>query len=366
MAYTTINKSTEYFDTKLYSGNGATGSGQTITGLNFKPDMTWVKSRNTTDGHTLQDAARGFGLTTKLSPYDNSAQNDSNGGSYGNYGYQSAATSNGFTMVAGSVPGQNNKSGNTYSSFNWKAGTTSGIATDGNSTITPSSYSFNQTNGFSVITYTGNGTSGAGIPHGLNKKPQFYIVKRLDTTGSWQVFTQPNINTSNATKYLILNDTNAEASNTNRWNGYQPSTTNFYLGNSTEVNASGGTYVAYAFANIKGFSKVGSYIGNGSADGPFIYTGFKPGWLLIKKTSAAGNGWFQMDTKRDLANPNSTFFQLNLTNAETASDRMDILSNGFKPRYNWGIINDTSATYIYMAFAEAPLVGTNNVPCTAR
>ena len=119
MAYTTINKSTAHFDTKLYSGNGGT---QTITGLGFQPDMTWVKSRGTTDGHTLQDAVRTFGSTTKLSPYDNSGENNSSGGSYGNYGYQSAATSDGFTMVAGSNPGQNNKSGNNYVSWNWKAG----------------------------------------------------------------------------------------------------------------------------------------------------------------------------------------------------------------------------------------------------
>ena len=345
MSYSTINKCSDFYKTKTYSGNGSTNA---VTGVGFQPDFTWIKNRSDASNYNLYDAVRGTSAG-KLKSNTNNAES---------YNASDLTTfgSDGFT-----VGGNNevNGSSDNMISFNWKAGTTSGISTDSYSTITPSGYSFNQTSGFSIVKYSGNGTSGAGVPHGLGKKPQFYMVKRTDTTGSWQVFWQPDINTSNATKYLILNSTSAEISNNNRWNGWQPSTTNFYLGNSTEVNASGGTYVAYVFANITGFSKLGSYKGGTNT---FVYTGFKPKFILGRETSASnGYNWHlfvpEMNGRFEPSN--------NLAEYTDYLRVVDWNSNGFRwgtTLNNWD--NSDGREYMYMAFGQ-PMVGSNNVPCTA-
>ena len=355
MAYSSITKPEDYFNTKLYTGNGSTNA---ITGVGFQPDWLWIKCRSFANGHALFDANQ---ATNSVSTETDSAQADR-----ANDGFTSL-DSDGFTLNGNGSGGRQNVSGRTYAAWCWTGGTTSGISTNGDTTITPSSYSFNQTSGFSVLKYTGNGTSGAGVAHGIGAKPQFYIVKRLDTTGSWQVFTQPNINTSNATKYLRLNATDAEATNNNRWNGYQPDTTNFYLGNSTEVNASGGTYAAYVFANKKGFSKLGSYTGNGNADGTFVYTGFKPSFVLVKRTSDT-QGWVIWDNKRPGYNLTNQSLTANESGAEETGRTFDMLSNGFKIRDTNTATNASGSTYIYMAFAENPLVANVNggLPATAR
>ena len=350
MAYTTINKSTDYFNTKLYTGNGST---QSITGVGFEPSFTWYKERTSTDYHTLQDAVRGVGKRLFSNVTDAQDTSTSSITSF---------NSDGFSVGNNSGTNQN---GQPYVSWNWKAGTTSGIATNAETDITPTAYSFNQTNGFSIVKYTGTGTSGEGVPHGLNAKPQMIIVKRLNANESWQVFTQPNINTSNATKYLKLDANNAEATSNSRWNGWQPDTYNFYLGNDDSVNASGGTYIAYVFAAKTGFSKIGSYTGNGNANGPFIYTGFKPAFVLHKKSSAADD-WNIFDNKRNPHNVVDKYLIPNSNGAEGTSTNRDFLSNGFKIKSSSNYVNQSGQTFFYMAFAEAPLVGTNGVTAKAR
>ncbi|WOZ55773.1 hypothetical protein HTVC041P_gp39 [Pelagibacter phage HTVC041P] len=356
MAYTTINKSTAHFDTKLYSGNGGT---QTITGLGFQPDMTWVKSRNTTDGHTLQDAVRGFGSTTKLSPYDTSGENNANGGSYGNYGYQSASTSDGFTMVAGSNPGQNNKSGNNYVAWNWKANGSGSANTDG---ATASTVSVNNTAGFSIVKWTG--TSGnTTVGHGMNTAPVFTIVKNYGSNGmNWIVY-HKDISPDYAVK---LNTTDAQSNSNNYWQSTAPTNSVLTFTGNTASNANGYNMIAYCFAEKTGYSKIGSYKGNQNADGTFVYTGFKPAFALSKDITSAGENWFIHDNKRNTFNPTNTYLRPNTTNGDGTAHHYDFYSNGFKNKYAGGSLNSSGRTYIYMAFAEAPLVGSNNVPCTAR
>ena len=345
MAYTTINKSADHFNTVLYTGNGST---QSITGVGFQPDFTWIKNRGSTDWNWLQDAVRG---ATKVI-----FSNTSNAESTQAQGLTSF-NSDGFTV--GTDTG-NNGNGNNIVSWNWKAGTTSGIS---GGTITPTGYSINATSGFGIYKYAGNGTSGATIAHGLGKVPTMIIVKRLDSTPEWQIY-----HTGMGNGKWIELTTGAQQTGTSRWNDTSPTNTLFYLGNDSDVNYNGGTYVAYVFCNVPGYSKMGSYIGNGSADGTFIYTGFKPTFILTKKSSGSGTGWGIFDNKREGAhagNPTKAVLTPNTNGAEFNTDRIDVLSNGFKWRYDWNFVNNSGNTYIYMAFGQT-LVGSNNTPATAR
>ena len=360
MAYSTINKSTSFFNSKNYTGNGA--SSQAITGVDHQPDLVWLKDRSEASDHQLQDSVRGKSGSNYYYWHSNSNSAQS---VQGDYDGVNTLGSDGFTVGYSNSTAWN-KSGNNYVSWNWKAGTTSGIATNGETDITPSGYSFNQTSGFSIVKYTGTGTSGEGVPHGLNKKPQFIIVKRLDTTGSPQVFFQPYINTSNATKYLFLDSGSSQSTNNNRWNGWQPDTINFYLGNSAEVNASGGTYIAYVFAETKGYSKIGKYLGNGGNH--FLYTGFRPSFFITKAYDQSVN-WKILDSARDPDNPLTKTLR---TNENTAEDdhgayATDFVSNGIFLRTGNANINQPggSYNYFYMAFGQS-LVGSNNVPNNAR
>ena len=367
MSYSTINKSASHFDVLKYDGNGATGSGQTISGLNFQPDMTWIKSTNTTDGHSVQDVVRGFGSTTKLSTYDNSQENDSGGGSYENYGYISAATSDGFTVVAGSNPGQANKSGNNYVSWNWKAGGTASSNSDGNN-IT-SSVSANTTSGFSIVKWTGTGSASDTVGHGLGAIPDMIIVKKLSEDGDWFVF-HKDLPQGEA---MTLNNTHGQYSSTSQLpNGIvsESSVTSSVFGftgssDVNNVNKSGVTHVAYCFRNIEGFCKVGVFRGNGQADGTFIYTGMKPNFVITKKNGTAD--WLIRDNKRDF-NGQWRDLYANNTSAHTSPDsntQSDLLSNGFKLRMTHSNHNGSGDQYVYIAIGQT-LVGSNNVPCTAR
>jgi len=353
MAYTTINKSTAHFDTKLYSGNGGT---QTITGLGHQPDLTWVKSRNTTDGHSLQDSVRGYGSATKLSSYDNSGENNASGGSYGNYGYQSASTSDGFTMVAGSTPGQNNKSGNNYVAWNWKANGSS--TTTNNDGATTSYISHNSTGKFSIIKYTGTG-SATNIGHGLGGTPDYFIVKARSAS-DWHVW----CNNFPAQKRIKLNSTGGWSTNTSIFASL-PDATKIYFGSGGDVNGSGVEYICYAWKNVTGFSKAGSYKGNGNADGSFVYTGFKPTFLFYRNVSATEN-WEMADTQRSPENlDDKLILYANANNADVSTTRFDFLSNGFKARSTNTAVNASGNEYMYLAFGQS-IVGSNNIPATAR
>ena len=350
MAYTTINKATDYFNTKLYTGNGNSNHAQ--TGVGFQPDLLWNKSRSSGDNHLLFDAVRGSTKSISSDTTSAEATRDST--------FLTSFDSDGFTVGSN---GNINGSGATFANWCWKAGTTSGITTDGNTTITPSSYSFNQTAGFSILSYTGNGVEGAKLAHGLGTTPAMVIIKRYSTAGDWVVY-HKNLTATNS---VFLNYTDGQASRSPNGYIYSPDATNITLSNHGDINTNGTTTVAYAFAEKTGFSKIGSYTGNGSTtNGTFVYTGFKPAWIMIKRYNASGHDWVLIDDKRLGYNPDNNTLLPNTSAVEQTDNRIDILSNGFKHYNNNGSENENNGTYIYMCFAEAPLVGSNNVPCTAR
>ena len=467
MAYTTIKKPSDYFNTKLYTGDGS--SSRSITNVNFKPDWTWVKSRNSSDyDHMVTDVVRG---TPKMLKTNSSAAEDANPGAGGIGSFDS----DGFTIAAGSINNTNmNNNGTTYVGWNWlAAGTapsntyavkvvsdsgnkyrfddfgtnavtleiseggtftfdqsdssnnghplrfatqadganssqyTTGVTTNGtpgnagaytritvaasaptlfyyctnhtgmggqaNTPVTNSFSNFagtiksnispNTTSGFSIVSYTGTG-SNASVGHGLNSAPKMIIVKSLGAAESWFVY---HADLTSATYTINLDTTGAQFSNASTWNSTAPSSSVFSIGTDTGTNGDGHNIIAYCFADVQGYSKFGSYTGNGNADGSFIYTGFKPAWVMIKKTNDT-HAWRIYDGVRDAHNLTEKILESNTDNAEATSGTyvLDLVSNGFKLRGNGDGVNGSGQSFIYMCFAEAPLVGTNNVPCTAR
>ena len=337
----------EHFNTVLWSGDGGS---QTISGVGFQTDFTWVKSRNSTNGHHLFDAVRGFGSAKSLST--NSTQEE---GKYdASYGYISSPTSDGFTASAGSSGSQYSNDGSyTYVSWNWKANGSGSTNTAGS--INTTATSANTAAGFSIITYGGNGTSGATIGHGLSKAPEFITVKRRSTAGDdWNSYYGDN------TDFLRLNGTQATSDNAAIWNDTSPTSTLISLGNHAEVNSSGETYVAYAFHSVDGYSKIGTYTGNGSSDGTFVYTGFNVKWLLIKRTDSTSS-WTILGNKRDtdIYNPITEYLAANASDAEGTHQHCDFVSNGIKFNGTGGDFNGSGGTYIFLAFAETPFKYSN-------
>jgi hypothetical protein len=261
-----IDKPSDYFNTKLYTG---TGSSLANTGVGFQPDLVWIKGRSGATEHVLTDSVRG--VTKELSSNDTGAEETVAQG-------LTAFNSDGFTV---GTDGSYNTSSATYASWNWKAGGTASSNTDGSIT---SSVSANTTSGFSIVSYSG--TSGNGtIGHGLDSAPKMVIVKALASGRDWMTYHK----SVGATKYLFLNATDASASSSGIWNDTDPTSTVVHLGSSNSVNGTGINYIAYCFAEKQGYSKFGSYTGNGSTDGTFVYTGFKPAWVMVKKTNGATN-----------------------------------------------------------------------------
>ena len=349
MAYTTINKSSDYFNTKLYTGNGGT---QSIAGVGFQPDFCWFKRRDTgNSNHALLDAVRG--VTKFIQSNTNTAEATSSN-------YLTSFNSDGFSLAGDGDVNENNAN---HCSWNWKAGGGQGSSnTDGsiNTTYT----SANTTAGFSISKYTGTG-SGATVGHGLGATPDMIFWKRLDNSAgsvNW-IVQSPLLDNRNK---LVLNTTEAKSYNSSFANVDNWSNSVFTLGTYEGQNSSGGTYISYSFAEKTGYSKFGSYVGNGNANGSFIYTGFKPAFVMVKQTNASGEDWFICDTKREGYNAENNRLLPNLSSAESTDSPIDILSNSFKARLSGANVNGSGSTYIYMAFAGAPLVGTNNVPCTAR
>jgi len=346
MAYTTINKSTDYFNTKLYTGNGGTNA---ITGVGFQPDFVWLKNRSATAGHQLSDAVRGKSGTNY---YSLSSDTTSAEAVQGDNDGLNTLGSDGFTVGYTNSTGWNNN-GNNYASWNWKAGGTASSNSDGAIT---SSVSVNATAGMSIVNFTKtNGEVTVG--HGLGKKPSLIIFKPL-ATANWIV--TPTINGSMANNYLLLNATDALGTGGAFSN---PTSSVFSISNNIAPNSE---HIAYCFADVQGYSKMGSYIGNGNADGTFVYTGFKPAWLMVKRAIGGTGSWAITDNKRDSFNVNDAYLSANNSNTESDFDHADFLSNGIKFRTNNDGWNQNGNTYIYMAFAEAPLVGTNGVTAKAR
>ncbi len=343
MAYTTINKSGDYFNTKLWTGNGST---QSITGVGFQPDWTWIKQRNGTAWHNLYDVVRG--ATKDI--YSNATDSEGT-----NVNRLTSFNSDGFSLGNDSDV---NGSSNTYASWNWKANGAGSANTDGSISSTVSA---NTTNGFSIVSWTGTGAN-ATIGHGLGSVPKMILLKCRTQGDKWIVYNS----TIGNTKYLVLNDTDAETTSSTHWNNTTPTNTVFSTGTSGNVSGVGETFIAYCFAEKKGFSKFGSYTGNGSTDGSFIYTGFKPAFLMIKNSSTGSTDWTICDSKRDGFNANNHRLFANTSGAESTSNPWEMYSNGFKMTTTGSFVNTSGDNFIYMAFAEAPLVGSNNIPCTAR
>lgn len=347
-----IDKPSKYFDTKLYTGNGST---QTITGLNFKPDFVWTKNRTNANSHQLYDAVRGV----QKALFSNGTDIEET-----NAIYLTAFNSDGFSV--GSSAGLNG-SGTNVASWNWLGANTTVSNTSG--TIS-STVSANTTSGFSIVSYTGNGSSSATVGHGLGVIPAMIIIKNRSAVSQWLVKHK-----SLATDYnLQLNVTDAQVylpSGTGQGgvgNLSSSSTFGFTSGTTgvNNVNNSGSNFIAYCFAEVKGFSKFGSYTGNGSADGTFVYTGFKPAFVMVKRTDATSLYWFMFDNKRVGYNPSNADLYANTTDAESGADRIDLLSNGFKCRNTSPNFNPSGGTMIYMAFAENPFVSSKGIPTTAR
>ena len=345
MAYTTINKSSDYFNTKLYTGNGTARD----IDVGFDTDLVWIKRRNGTANHRLTDRVRG--ATNMLSSNNTNATQT-------NAQTVTGFITNGFSLGTDSGGYDVNTNSNTYASWNWKANGAGSANTDG--TIS-STVSVNTTAGFSIVSYTGNATAGATIGHGLGSAPSMIIAKRRSAVENWGVYHK----SMGASKYINLDTTTAEQSSTSRWNGTEPTSSVFSVNTHASVNGSGDTYIAYCFAEKTGYSKFGSYTGNGNADGTFVYTGFKPAMVIAKRTDSTGN-WRIRDNKRPEYNVIDKVLRPNTSEAEITEDNHDFLSNGFKVRTTGPENNASGGTFIYMAFAEAPLVGSNNVPCTAR
>jgi hypothetical protein len=364
MAYTTIDKPDDYFNTLTWTGDN---TDRTISGVGFQPDWIWWKQRNGTDDHRLIDSVRGEGTTSYKILFSNTTDaeydGNDNGGSQGNI---NAITSDGFSGVQGTVGWNNwNGSGNTYVGWNWLA---NGAGVSNTQGSIASTVSANTTSGFSIVSYTGNATSGATVGHGLGAVPKMIIVKKRNGATNWTIYNS-NLSTG-ASSYLYLNTTDAEGTSyAGYWNSTTPTSSVFTLGNAADTNGNTDTYIAYCFAEKKGFSKFGSYTGNGNADGTFVYTGFKPAWVMYKASSISGQSWLIHDNKRGNqganANPQDLRLLANATNTEADVD-IDFLSNGFKPRAGDPHINSSGTTYIYMAFAENPFVTSTSIPTTAR
>jgi len=343
-----INKPNEYFNTKIYTG---TGSSNAITGVGFQPDLTWIKNRSAGEEQMWYDAVRGASKLLRCNGTDAEATTSTTV-------YFNSFDIDGFTVGTETAL---NANGQNIVAWNWKANGAGVSNTDGSITSTVSA---NTTAGFSIISYTGNGTGGATVGHGLGQKPACIIVKRRSASMNWGVYHQSLA----SNEILQLDVTNAVYAGSGVFNATQPTASVFYLGSGTAIdNDSGSTYIAYCFAEKKGFSKFGSYTGNNSSDGPFIYTGFKPAWVLFKRSSSNEN-WSLYDNKRLGYNPQAYGLRPNTDLPESAygaggtAGAVDFVSNGFKIRESGTNIN--SGTYIYMAFAEQPLVGDN--PATAR
>ena len=466
MAYTTIDKPTDYFNTKLYTGNG---SARTITGVGFQPDWVWVKNRSATSFHHIYDAVRGDNkqIYSNSSSAEETATNTSGGG----IGSQA---SDGFTIVAGTSNTDNvNTNGNLYASWNWLAGGTApaitytvkvvsdsgnkyrfddfgtsavtldlqeggtytfdqsdssnsghplrfytasdksggeyttGVTTTGtagssgaktvitvaasaptlyyqcsnhagmggqantNSTHGSSNFSGSvqttvsagSTQGFSIVSYTGTGSVGT-FGHGLNSKPNLMIQKKLNGSTAWTVY-HDKVASDPATDYLYLSSDAAVADYAGHYNDTEPTSSVFTLGTDTSINGSGTPNITYCFHEVKGYSKFGSYTGTGSTSGNFIYTGFKPSFVMTKRTNGSA-AWQIIDTARNPINPTTHALFPNDSTSELGTYTTDYLSNGFNIRVTTASRNGSGDTYIYMAFAESPFVNSNGVPTNAR
>ena len=350
MAYTDIDKPSDYFNTVTYTGNGTARN--ITTGLTTT-DWVWIKRRDGTANHRLTDVVRG---ATNMLSSNNTNATQTHAQTVTAFG------TNTFSLGTDSGGYDVNTNSQTYASWNWSAGGSASSNTDGSITSTVSA---NTTAGFSIVSYTGTGAN-ATVGHGLSAVPSVIIIKNRDegTGYNWRVYHHKNTSAPE-TDRLNLNDTNATHDDISYWNDTAPTSSVVSIGTDSSLNKSGDAHIAYCFAEKKGFSKFSSYVGNGSSDGTFCFTGMKPSFVMCKRSSGTGN-WQMFDSKREGYNVDNDGLQANLSNAEATDDDLDILSNGFKLRGSGNDLNGSGETYIYMAFAENPFVTSTGVPATAR
>ena len=349
-AYTTIDDPSAYFKVQLWTGDGtAIGSGGKAitfddTDTDMQPDLVWIKERSSTSGHQVIDAVRG---TTKHLETEDDGQESTQSEGLTTFG------SDGFTVGEN---GAVNQSSQTYVAWCWKANGSGSANSVGDISSTVSA---NTTSGISIVKYQGSGTGSDTVGHG-GVQPDFITIKATSAASDWITTTK------DIAGYIYISTTAALTSNST----WLPLTsTTFELENTWGAyNTSGRDYIAYLFKSIQGFSAIGSYKGNGNAaNNTFVYTGFKVGWVLIKRSSSSGEGWFIFDSTRSPANLNVNELRADTNSAETTgSHYIDFLSNGFKPKTAGAGIGGSGDTYIYLAFAEAPFVNSNGVPCNAR
>ena len=358
MAYTTIDDGSAYFQTKLYTGTGSSNSVTNDGNSDLQPDFIWIKERDGTGQHGAFDSSRGVQKELKI---------DEDGAESTASQSVTAFNSDGFTV---GTAGDYNGSDNSQVAWQWKANGGTTTTNDASSTgvgSIDSVYQANTTAGFSIVSYTGTGSAGT-IAHGLGAVPSWMVVKNRSKSGGegWMVYHQGNTSAPE-TEHLQIHNTNATSDNDIAWNDTAPTSTVFSVKDDDSTNDSGETHIAYLWTDIQGYSKFGNYIGNGNDDGPFIYTGFKPAWLMIKRTTA--NAWGIYDSARGVFNEITMNLDADRTDAENTAtnyDDLDFLSNGFKLREENDDIIASGGTYIYMAFAEHPFVSSKGVPATAR
>ena len=357
MAYTTIDDGSAYFQTKLYTGTGSSNSVTNDGNSDLQPDWVWIKERDGTGQHGSFDSSRGVQKELKI---DEAGTESTAAQSV------TAFNSDGFTV---GTAGDYNGSSNEQVAWQWKANGGSRTTFSESGSNAGGGYQANTTAGFSIIDYTGTGSSGATITHGLGAVPEFFIVKGRSIGDSWTSYHAHNTSAPE-TDMLKLDENSATQDNVVFFNDTAPTSSVFTVdGNNGEpkVNQDGETYIAYCFTEIQGYSKFGKYTGNNSADGTFVYTGFKPAFIMIKRTDSSGS-WVINDSTRNPTNQANNTLVPDETWVESTNDyyAMDILSNGFKLRKNSPEINGSSTTQVYMAFAEHPFVSSEGVPCTAR
>jgi hypothetical protein len=338
-----IDKPSKYFNTSLWTGNDST---QSLSSFGFSPDLVWIKTRTGTQYHGLFDTIRGA-LVSLQSNTTTGDQTFSNS--------LTSFDSDGFTL------GSNdnfNWSTKTYVGWSWRGSDSSAVSNTSGSIS--STVSANTTSGFSIVSYTGTGAN-ATVGHGLGVAPKMVIVKSRSNATDW-IVGNTNIGW---TKLLRLNTTDEQQTN-NYFNDTAPTSSVFSLGTTVNVNGSGYTYIAYCFAEVKGYSKFSSYVGNGSTDGTYVHLGFTPAFVMTRRTDSAEN-WAMFDNKRDGFNVNNRIILANTSDAEnTTNTYLDLLSNGFKARSTSGAVNSSGGNYIYMAFASSPFTSSKGICATAK
>ena len=335
-AYTTIDDPSAYFQTKLYTGTQQSHAVTLDGNSDLQPDWVWIKCRDDSHNHQVFDSVRGVHIRMRT---------DTNGAETTSSESLKSFDSDGFTLGTQQNVNASSSGDNSFVAWNWKKTADAG---------------------FDIVSYTGNG-SARTISHSLSAVPGWIIVKNRDEAEPWTIYHHKNTSAP-ATDYLALNDTHATTDGNTRWNDTAPTSSVFTVGTSDVVNKNNIKYIAYLFAEKQGYSKFGTYLGNGNANGTFIHTGFKPAFLLMKRNNDVVK-WYMFDNKRDPHNVMAN--ELNADNSEVeatelGSNPIDFLSNGFKWRVADSYVNGTNDTNIYMAFAENPFVTSTGIPTTAR